>query len=266
MPECLLLVTLYNIRIEESTTICSFIDNCKDFYSRFLLYIWDNSTLPIDQNLEIIPKNIHVKYYKANRNTSLAIVYNSILKENDNFDYLFNFDQDSNINVDYLKSFFSVVFDNPDIGMFVPQIYHNNICVSPGYRGFFKNHFFKEITSGKQSAKNVICITSGIVLNIKLLIEKGLKYDENLTLYGVDTKFAIDYSRTFSNLYVLDTILPHDLSTFDKRENKKKKIFRLKNAFKADLYIASNENYHRLKYIYLSLRYIYNVFKIHLIL
>lgn len=262
MNNTLLLVTIYNLRIDKSLTIRSFISNCCFYHDKIMLFVWDNSTQPIIQDLCFFPKSIKFEYYKADRNTPLSVVYNTVLGKYRSFQYLLNFDQDSKITKNYLDSFFKIICVNQDVGMFIPQVFHKGICVSPGYKTFFRSRYFENITSGRVSSKNIVAITSGTILNISLIAAKGLSYDESFSLYGVDTKFCIDYSKCFDFVYILDTILEHNLSVFDPIEDNKKKLFRLSNSFNADTKIVSTERFYIIKLLYLILRYWYHRIKI----
>lgn len=260
MGSDVLLVTLYNQRVYESKTISSFVANCFLYHSRVHLYIWDNST-DIDVRVENSKTDfgdIKFTYYQSKENTPLSIVYNTVIDRCNQSQVLFNFDQDSLIEESYFKVFYDTIKTYPTVGLFCPIIYYGNRCVSPGRMGYFKNYYFESLSPGLVSSKGIMAITSGIALNLSLIREYSIRYDENLNLYGVDMKFCIDYSQKQDSIVIMNYCLKHDLSCFDKSERANTKLFRLKNSFRADLYISKKRGHGLLRSIYLVVRYIYH--------
>lgn len=254
----ILLVTIYNSRIEQSTTIMSFIKHCSQYYVDTLLYIWDNSTNEIDQNLDVIPLTVNYKYHKSSYNTPLSKVYNTVLKSHTSFSFLLNFDQDSLITPDYFIEIEDFISKKGEAKIAIPQIWHNSICISPGKKGFWKNHYLKKIDIGIVETNKMLFITSGVIIDISAIVTNCIFYDENLSLYGVDLKFSIDYSRCFSHIYVLNYKLQHDLSAYDTTESKCVKLHRLKNNLHSDIYICSREKFSIIREVYIRLRYLYH--------
>lgn len=78
---------------------------------------------------------------------------------------------------------------------------------------------------------------SGMCIRLDVINDYKILFDENLSFYGIDTKFSIDYSKKFPFLYVLDYRLKHNLSKFEKEEYTIKER-RFKSHCKASLYIA----------------------------
>lgn len=255
----ILLVTIYNKLLEDSTSLYSFFFRCQDYHDKIQLYIWDNSDKFFSQDLSFIPTSVHYRYYKSPINMSLSKVYNTVIKDHNDFDFFINFDQDSSFSCLYFDILFNSIQNYiDDVALYAPQIVYNSKCVSPARKGIIKNHYINEMKAGVYNSKNMLVITSGVVVDLRCLRDVGLQYDENLSLYGIDLKFSIDYSRYFDKICVLDYSLDHDLSRFDSQENKSTKLFRLKNSFKADCYIASLGRYSLFAYLYLYARYIYN--------
>lgn len=258
----LLLVVLYNKRIKDSTTISSFLNKCRKYHPSIDLFIWDNTTKSDIRTDESILCDINYHYHKAGSNTPLSVVYNTVLNKYRDFDLLFNFDQDSILDEDYFDALFNSYNPLEDCALYCPLIYHNDLCVSPGIMGRYKADYWLKPDVGLQSSKDKLVITSGIVLDIKKIFNACLRYDENLILYGIDLKFSLDYAMCFPKICVFNYRLAHDLSIFDQSESRSKKIFRLVNGFKAELYIYRTTKKDIVFYLYSIIRFVHNYSRI----
>ena len=261
-----LLVTIYNRSITDSSTVKSFLNECKKYHNRITLFVWDNST---DEAVRKVnngykPQVVDYVFYQAEHNTSLSKVYNTAICEAYQAQFLFNFDQDSVIDNHYFDVFYDCSEKYEGIGLFCPLVYHNDKCLSPGKLGVLKNHYIKRPQIGLISSHNMLAITSGVVLCLPVIIKNDLRYDENLNLYGIDLKFCIDYAKKINRMVVFDYRLKHDLSIFDNTEDAKKKLYRLNNNFHADIYISKARGNNLIRCFYIVTRYWFNLLKIKL--
>ena len=237
-----LLIVLYKKKVQESETIKSFIENCLDFHNQITLVIWDNSPNKLDADTLYLDKhNIKYYYYHSPENKPLSSIYNNILVTYKDSDIIFLFDQDSIITKEYFDKNIKAFLSHPNIGLSIPYVIHNKTIVSLGIFQFYRGHYLKDITFGLNDSKNLIAITSGMAIKNKEINNRNLKFDENLSLYGIDTKFCLDYSAVFDKILIIDYQLNHSLSQFEK-EAKKTKIYRYKSQMKAMRYITKQRS------------------------
>ena len=261
----ILLVTLYNCDIQDSSTITSFVNSCYDFFQEVEIFLWDNSTSNPSHDFNFL-NSVKYKYYKSEVNEKLSVVYNSVLKSCAHADFLINFDQDSSLTPEYfLQLKRAIRCNNKDCAFYIPLIYHQTKCVSPGKMSIFKNLYITNPLIGRTKSHKILAITSGTCIDIKAAAAKDLWYDEHLSLYGVDMKFSIDYYKKFQNLYILNYRLKHDLSMFSREETKQKRSFRLTNEYKSDLYLSKFYDIPLLRRLYIHSRFLYKRFRIFLI-
>ena len=211
----LFIVVLYKINVEDSPTIKSFI-NCKLFSNENNSFvIWDNSPSPrIEKNLKYVETLPSTRYISHTENTSLAKVYNTVVAENTSADYIAIFDQDTEIkDFDYEKKLDLAIEHNPNIYLFMPIIRSlNGQIYSPGKNILpAKNRKIKSISYGINRCKNLVGISSGLVISANYL-RNVYKFNEKLKLYGVDTDFFYHYAKNNRYLYLLELDIAHDLS------------------------------------------------------
>ncbi len=233
-----LLIVLYNQDLESSESLKSFL-RYKDRYSGIIkLCIWDNSPIPM-LDKEVL-NNIYANsaYYHYPTNAPLSFAYNRIADNNKDSDYIMIFDQDSMITSEYVDKVLYGIEQCPDINLFIPRIIHNGTVLSPAKRYLHRGKFpYETNIHGIISSKKFIGIMSGMCVRINLITNRIVRFDENLRLYGIDSKFSLDYSRRMSNLMVIDHTLGHNLSIFEEEdiETKKKRFI---SRFKSSLYYS----------------------------
>lgn len=230
-----LLVVLYKRTPLLSTTIKSFIRDCKAYHSQVSLVIWDNSPYYQESVLENeIPSAINYIYRKG-ENTALSKIYNIISKSfPDSLIHIF--DQDSKLSDEYFAKVYNASRGNDDINLIIPIIKHNNHIESPAIRQLHRGKFYASINPGVHGSKNLLCIASGMTVRTNC-INDLVPFDETLTFYGIDSKFCFDYSKKFEYYYLIDYILPHSLSKYE-TEDFRTKLWRLNNQNRASLYIS----------------------------
>lgn len=233
-----LLIVIYKQRIEDSSTVVSFCENCISFHNKMEIVIWDNS--PDNINTEILylkQQNFSYQFYHTPQNLPLSVIYNKVADNYPNCDILHLFDQDSVITEAYFDLMYKAIAQNADIGLFVPYIKYENMIVSPGDFKLYKGRHWKNLIYGKISSKNKLCITSGMGIRISMLTTKSVRFDEHLSLYGIDTKFCLDYSFFARYIYVLNYKLEHSLSMFE-NESIEIRIYRYKSHMNSLRYIT----------------------------
>lgn len=183
------------------------------------LYIWDNSSTPQHKNRLVSEiENFELKYYHSGINENLSIVYNQLttLAFEHGSNYVTLLDQDSYISPDFKKS-----IDN-SLGqyLFVPKVCSDKTgkLISPRYQeyNYLLNHCSIEyldvnIAPGFFDSKNMFAVGSGMTISKSLWLT-GIRFQDKLSFYGVDTEFCVDYARSNADFILLDSTIKHNAS------------------------------------------------------
>ena len=253
--EFLILVVVYKVDLEKSSTISSLKKNKEHLHNSKIL-VWDNSPNKSDK-IESIKKEFnHFEYIHTGDNSSLSYIYNQTIHTNNNFNYMIILDQDSSFTEKYFISINSAIKNNKDINLFLPIVKSGATIVSPGDYKIFKGSYWKREQYGIIESKNKLAINSGMIINFDYLKNSFKGYDERLRFYGTDTYFMIFYMKKNKNLFVIDYILEHDSALLKKDGNIDDVIDREYQLMLGWLRVNSSS---KLKLI---LTYIYFIFKI----
>lgn len=208
----LFLIVLYNKKIQESQSIMNLVKNSNLLHND-LIIIWDNSPIPDNDESSLIKLNY--KIFRTPENISLSDIYNNCVDlYKYNFDNIWIFDDDSSIEKKMIELFKISIISNPTINLFLPKVKVENQIVSPGKFVFIKAKYFKLNISGIIPSKGIIGIMSGTCISMNFFIKYQYNFDTQLKIYGIDTKFYLDYCKKENNLFVIDYEMQHDLSFF----------------------------------------------------
>lgn len=216
---------LYKTSASDSLTVNSFIklklaDNPGNYF-----VVWDNSPYKINSESDVkkLLNTENMEFIHTPENTALSKVYNYCLDKYDFCDLICLFDQDSEIRQkDYDLYIDKVVTENPNINIFLPKIYSKEKLYSPGRFWFFKGWHYKELSYGIHSDKFYTAVMSGCIARIQFLKANKIRFNEDLTLYGIDTSFFIDSRKFDSYYFVMETDFRHNLSEESLTGQKKK--------------------------------------------
>lgn len=211
----LYLVVLYKQKYSDSQTLRSFAEFDFGKNKNNFFIVWDNSpsseTSVADIGRFLNTKNID--YIHTPENTALSKIYNTCLEKYSDFDFFLIFDQDSKImRPDYDSYLEKTILENPEINIFLPQIYSQGKLYSPGKFWVFKGWHYKNLSVGIHKDKLYTAIMSGTCVRIDFLKKHNIRFNENLSLYGIDTCFFSDVRKIDKHFYVLEERLEHDLS------------------------------------------------------
>lgn len=226
----LYLTVLYKTVCSDSKTLRSFAELHLGENENNFFVIWDNSpesgtTL---SDLRGFLQTENVAYFHTPENTALSKIYNTCLDTYSHFDFMVLFDQDSKIiRADFDLYLEKIVSENPDVPVFLPQIYSGGKLYSPGKFWVFKGWHYKRLSAGLHSDRLYTAIMSGTCASISFLKKHGIRFNEELSLYGIDTCFFCDVRKIDSRFYVLDERLEHDLSESTLIGDEKKMHLRL---------------------------------------
>lgn len=211
----LYLVVLYKQKYLDSQTLRSFTQFNFGKNKNNFFVVWDNSPSSDTNGVEIerFLYTENVEYIHTPENTALSKIYNTCLEKYSDFDFFLIFDQDSKImRPDYDSYLEKIILENPEINIFLPQIYSKNKLYSPGRFWVFKGWHYKNLSVGIHKDKFYTAIMSGTCARIDFLKKHNIRFNENLSLYGIDTCLFTDIRKIDRNFYVLEERLEHDLS------------------------------------------------------
>ncbi|WCG81946.1 hypothetical protein [Pectobacterium sp. A5351] len=202
---CIICV-LYSKRPIETATVKSLLKNQHYLESkRVSLCFWDNS--PQGFSAASLPEfTIPIEYYHTGVNTFLSKVYNKIIS-NINADSYIIFDDDSDFDIEYFSCLDEFFQSDEEIAC--PTIYSGNDLISPGViRGIRGARITESILKTSAGNPGLISLMSGTV--VKKSVFDFIKFDERLSLYGVDTKFYVSAKENGINIYVLPYRMNHN--------------------------------------------------------
>ena len=230
MSRFLILIVLYECKAKDSLSYISLLKSSEHLGNSKLI-LWDNS--PSIQSIDTDNMNFlqHVEYIHTPENMSLSKIYNRVIQENEEYDYMIILDQDSSFSSDYLEKLNSAITKHPSINLFLPVIKSEETIVSPGDYKIFKGKYWEKEKYGIINAKNILAINSGMVINFNYLKNTYKGYDERLRFYGTDTFFMLEYPEDNDFLFVIDYVFKHKSALLDRDENFNKKIIRLNDLF-----------------------------------
>lgn len=251
----LYLTVLYKTKYSNSQTLRSFSKLRFGGNKNNFFVVWDNSPeseTKIQEVKEFLNTE-NVEYIHTPENIALSKVYNACLEKYSDFDFLMIFDQDSKIiRKDFDSYLEKTISENPDVNIFLPQIYSKNKLYSPGKFWIFKGWHYKNLSIGINKDKLYTAIMSGTGVRISFLKKNKIIFNEELSLYGIDTCFFSDVRKIDSRFYVLAEKLGHDLSESElKKLDKKKRIYS---------YLEACKKTARKNYFYIFLICLYEIF------
>ena len=230
MSRFLILVVLYKCKVKESLSYISLLKS-SEYLNNSKLILWDNS--PEIRSVEIhnlgFMKNI--EYIHTPENMALSKIYNYVIQEHEQYDYMIILDQDSSFSSKYIVKLNTAILKHPAVNLFLPLIKSEQTIISPGDYKIFKGSYWKKEKYGVIDAKNILAINSGMVINFNYLKNIYTGYDERLKFYGTDTSFMVTYSKDNNLLFVIDYVMKHDSALLDEDEDINKKIIRLNDLF-----------------------------------
>jgi GT2 family glycosyltransferase len=258
-----ILVILYNKKINDSESIRSLINiNNKDDVD---LYIWDNSKKRLDeQSLDDLSNFFpSFEYFHDGKNHSLACIYNIVCDHffiRNKVDYSIILDHDSLLNSDHLVTLSNeiLLYKNPFLIVPIARNIHTKSIISPRFldntsieKSDQSNPF---IIPGIHSTSNFFAIGSGLTLS-KILWDSGIRFDEDLNLYGVDVEFCIDYANKNEQFLTSKTEILHDVSTnADSRLQKCKRLINL-NRYRCYRTLKHAKNHSLAHKLFIKTRY-----------
>lgn len=231
------LIVIYNQSVFDSPTYQTLLAMLQAYPHAAELYIWDNSPEPQhkSQITSILP-DLKINYFCSGKNENLSVVYNRTMENCflKGSTYLTIFDQDSQVSLDFKK----LIEGTPAECLLVPKVYSDRTgeLISPRYQryNYLTNkcsveYLDKSISAGFFESKFMFAVGSGMTLS-RQLWNSGLRFNEELSFYGVDTEFCHDYAIKNDFFYMFDAEVHHSASN-ETEENYEKFKWRLTKYF-----------------------------------
>lgn len=220
---------LYKTTATNSLTLNSFsklnlVQNKSNYF-----VVWDNSPDKINSENAIkeLLNTENLEFVHTPENLALSKIYNYCLDKYNFCDLLCLYDQDSEIlQLDYDSYIERVVHENSSVNVFLPKIYSRGNLYSPGRFFIFKGWHYKNLNSGIHSDRFYTAIMSGCIARINFLKENKIRFNEDLSLYGIDTCFFGDVRKKDDKFFVIETKFRHNLSVENLLGEKKKDLIR----------------------------------------
>ncbi len=212
----LVLVVLYKCEISESETIQTLLKQGNTHTSDFKLIIWDNS--PVSASIaqqSAMKAKIDFEYISCQENMALSRVYNKVV-DTYNFDYILLLDQDTGLPDGYFNEIASHIQLYPKTRLFLPIVKNGDLIVSPGNFHYFKGKHWSAPRIGVIKSKNILAVTSGMLISQTYFEQHTTRFDERLSLYGIDSKFMLDYANHEGAIHVLPVTFKHNSALWSK--------------------------------------------------
>lgn len=213
------LIVVYNESVFESSTFKSLLRLLQEQPHAATVYLWDNSPKPQHQVSEFNSiKSCIIKYIYYGVNEKLSVVYNKIIDSAlaDNCKLITILDQDSILPLDFKDKIDSI--ENPEL--VVPTVYSSKsgLIISPRYQRY--NYLTNSCMArpidipkveGSLASNEFFAVGSGMTIS-RILWESGVRFNESLSFYGVDTEFCNDYAEKFNSFNIIKCNFLHDAS------------------------------------------------------
>ncbi|MFT6842905.1 MAG: hypothetical protein ACJASR_001678 [Psychroserpens sp.] len=246
MINLLLCVVIFNNKPGDSETIKSLLKiNFLKMNLKPVLYIRDNSLE--GYNFDEVNKHFLGEVIVAydGQNLSLSKVYNELIIYPINRDLIIFLDDDSLLDENYFECLHP--FINAGCKVAVPLIEYSKKLISPGKTLGVKGVALKveELRLNSEN-KSLVAMMSGTAVKSSIFDVDKIKFDENLILYGVDTRFFLDCQQKGKLVYVLSYVLIHDSALRAKNFQAEDMIYRISNLMKAQFYIFDQKKFYKI--------------------
>ena len=213
------LIVIFNESVFDTPTYKTLIKMLSVHPHTATLFVWDNSPLSQHENgLKSEINGLKINYYHSERNENLSIVYNRVMKIAFDLksDYITLLDQDSYISSDFKQSISDVNCDY----LQVPRVCSDKTgkLISPRYQkyNYLLNkcsiHYLdSSIAPGVFGSKHMFAVGSGMTISKSLWLT-GIRFQDRLSFYGVDTEFCVDYATMSDSFILLDSTIKHNAS------------------------------------------------------
>lgn len=268
----IILVVLYNEIITKTHSFISLVkafENSAQRAEGYEVLFWDNSKASINEEhvtgaiSTLTGLGLAAKYINTPENLALSRLYNQVIELYQNEkDYLFVLDQDSEFDNGYFSAFENIIKQHaPDVVL--PVVKFKEQIVSPTKILYLKGFYYDCAPMGFINSSTVSAINSGMIIALSYIRKQGYRYNERLRNYCTDDDIMQFVRKTKGSVYVMDYSFEHDLSLCTLNANsdslrmrynemvRSKKILHSRNIFESafvNAYFFAHRAYMALKY------------------
>jgi hypothetical protein len=208
----LALIVVYGCDPTDTPSMRSLVQ-CASGGCELRIVVWDNSPRP--QVVDWAALGQTGTYISTPDNLGLSTIYNRVIALHLHpEEYMLLLDQDSELPPDFLEKAAAAILVHPDVDLFLPMVRANARWASPVTYLCGWGRQWQSGAVGSMPSKQVCAINSGMIISSSYLLGSFPVYDERLRFYGTDTQFMLDYMDRRSRLFVIDSVIMHDLSFF----------------------------------------------------
>ena len=212
--DLVIILVIYKKKFEDipSLDLISNIQSATDFKLQIVMY--DNSPETINSK-DDIPS--HIIYVQNKNNPGLATAYNYGLEVsiNHNCNWLLLLDHDTELTAEYFSKVFKLFEEGlltSDIAAVMPIVKAHEKTISPVKTDFAE--YDKPLNKTGKLTGNISGINSGTIVRTEFVKQLG-GFNLNFPLDFLDHWFFNEVNKAFKYIYVLDTIIQHDLSVLN---------------------------------------------------
>lgn len=211
MIEKLVILVLYNCKINDSQSFITFSKSLEAAEEKASLFIYDNST----NSQSIVHEDANWKnifYTHDSLNSGLSRAYNkgSEYATLNNNKWIILLDQDTSFNEDYINKL-NVAIKNHFAKLYAPilKLKNGNPFSPVVYK--HKRGYTKHFEPGEYSLKEISPVNSGLCINLKAFIEVG-GYNDEIKLDFADFQFIEKFKARYNKFVLINSIAYQDFS------------------------------------------------------
>jgi GT2 family glycosyltransferase len=217
--DLVIVLVVYKKRIKDIPAL-NFITNIGEKTGlKLQTIVYDNSPETINA-IDELPS--YISYVANKTNPGLATAYNYGLEVAARIDceWMLLLDHDTELTTDYFTKFSHLFEKNlltPDIAAVMPIVKANETVIVAPVKTHFRWYFMPITKTGKLCG-DISGINSGTIVRVRFLKELG-GFNLNFPLDYLDHWFFNEVYKASKCVYVVDTLIQHDLSTFNFKRN-----------------------------------------------
>ncbi|MEZ9835156.1 hypothetical protein AB4341_16650 [Vibrio breoganii] len=211
------LIVLYNTSLYDSLSFQSLLKIASRKNDAFTVYVWDNSEVAMHKSHKFVAEQgLNIIYFHEAHNINLSKIYNTVLDMAlPSHEYITILDQDTVLDERFLDS---IPKDNRVLVVPRVQSSLSKKMISPRwqYHYYFINHCkvkseIDDFSSGIKKAEGFFSVGSGLTINNEIW-NRGIRFNEGLSFYGVDTEFCNSYAKLYDDFLLLNSTFLHSPS------------------------------------------------------
>lgn len=224
MIKYFIIIVIYGKRIEESSTLRSFVDFGNILQGRCRILLWDNSPSAYreDEIQNYCDRLLGIEFqyhHNQGENVALSRIYNQSIELLHNDEVLVILDDDSVFDDQLFHKADQAIIEYSDSDLFLPIVRNGKDIVSPAAMVGFKGHYLREVPPGLMSCHHRTAINSGMMIRARYLKHGFEGYDERIRFYFTDNDFMSRYNASHTHFCVLDYQMQHSLNFYARGES-----------------------------------------------